>query len=101
MAKKSRKNIQKLLKKKQLQQLRENTNIPALEPAIKEDQPTLKPKPEMIELPAGEGKPVIKTVVISAVIILVIFGVAYWSKSTNYLETFGNWLYESLKLSDV
>lgn len=98
MAKKSGKNIQKLLKKKQLQQLKEYTTSPILEPSMEDSQPKLGSIPEHKELPAGVGKPVIKTVIISAIIILVIFAITYSTKSTDYLDTFGNWLYKSLEL---
>lgn len=98
MAKKSGKNIHKLLKKKQLQQLKENTPVSVLESATKDNQPELSSIPDLKKLPPGEGKPVLKTVIISAAIILVIFAITYFAKSSDYIENFGNWLYESLKL---
>lgn len=98
MAKKKSKNIQKLLKKKQIQQLQESSfqDLPAIEAV--EKKPELAEKPKRLALIPASGKPIAKTLISTGVLACLIFAVAFWSGSAQYLDSFGTWLYETLRL---
>ncbi len=102
MAKKRAKNIQKLLaKKQQLQRLHETTTPEALPVSIAEDRPAIAAKPELPALPAGDNKPVIRTLVSVAIVAAILVTLTLTAQSNHYLTSFGDWLYQTLGLGAI
>lgn len=101
MAKKHGKNLQKLLaKKQQLQRLQESpsTVAEALPTPVVADRPAIAAAPELPALPVGDNKPVKRTLISVAIVAVILTVLTLTAQSNHYLGSFGDWLYETLKL---
>jgi len=95
MAKKKSKNLQKLLKKQQLQQLHDNQSAEVV------NQPEVivtSPVSQAPVTPKSDHRPIIKTIISTAIIIALLIGVSVSASSQDYLNKFGDWLYQTLEL---
>lgn len=102
MAKKSKKNLQKILaKRQQLQQL----NTSAAPASLPEPSEELKALPTVTQksvaaLPAySHNRELVRTVISIAIIAALLIGVVIFDRQRDDLATFGNWLYNTLRLS--
>lgn len=105
MAKKNKKNIQKLLaKKRQIQQLSSKAPAPELvdhstkEPAIAA-LPVEKVSPALLT-ENTHIKELKRTVVSIIIIALILTAIVIFDKNNNLLDQFGNQLYNSLRLNN-
>lgn len=101
MAKKSKKNLQKLLRKKQqLQQLGSSARFEAL-PEEKELTALPKESKEAPQLAAPSHYREIKSTVVSVIIIaLILVGLVLFDQRSNQISQFGEWLYSALRLTN-
>lgn len=99
MAKKSKKNLQKILaKRQQLEQLSTTSLTPALpeEPKKATQLPTEK---SVAALPAySHNRELIRTGISILIIAVLLVGVIIFDRQRDDLNTFGNWLYSTLRL---
>lgn len=99
MAKKRAQNIQRLLaKKQQLQRLQEDSSGETLPSPAVIDQPVIAAKPELPALPAGDSKPVLRTLISVGIIAIILTTLTLTAQSNHYLTSFGTWLYQTLEL---
>jgi hypothetical protein len=100
MSKKSKKNLQKILaKRQQLQQLKPSSPTEPLLP-VPEKHAALpaEPKPATQLAAYSHGRELIRTSVSIGIITLLLVAIIIFDQQRNDLETFGNWLYQALRL---
>jgi len=105
MAKKNKKNIQKLLaKKRQIQQLGSKSVLPELPNHLtSEPTPTALPVTKTTPILLGENthlKELKRTIISILVIALLLAAVVIFDQNNNLLDQFGNQLYNGLRLNN-